>query len=120
MGSRRLKFSEVGDVERSPGIYEIYTLEGVPLKVGIAGDLRRRLVDHGRSAQSGLKFRVGNSARTPRQVVSKRSILAKHLYFDTSIAPDYDSATTSIDARWLMTKSTTCASYLRLSSSLEN
>lgn len=63
------------------------------LKVGIAGNLRRRLWQHRRSAQSGLKFRSGDSAIEPSAVVSKRSILAKHLYFDKSIAPEYDLRT---------------------------
>jgi hypothetical protein len=89
-----MRFSDVAKgVAAKPGIYEIHTIEGIPLKVGIAGNLRKRLLQHGTSRQSGLRFKAGDSASSPAGVESKRSILAKHLYFDSSIAPGYDLRT---------------------------
>jgi len=89
-----LRFSDISErfpkKPRAPGIYEIHTLSGLALKVGISGDIRERLIRHGQSKQSGLKFKVGASADEPCDVESKRSILAKHLYFDRSIDPRYD------------------------------
>jgi hypothetical protein len=89
-----LRFSEVADsVPRAPGIYEIHTLTGLALKVGIGDDVRERLIRHGQSRQSGLKFKTGSTATNPCDVDSKRSILAKHLYFDATIDPRYDMRT---------------------------
>jgi hypothetical protein len=88
-----LRFSEVTTkVECVPGYYEIWTLKGVLLKVGIAADLCKRLTQHGESLQRGLKgiVNVKTGWVNPSEVRSKRSILAKHLYFDSSIAPRYD------------------------------
>jgi len=76
-----------------PGLYEIRTLSGEKLKVGITNDLRDRLADHRASRQSGLKLRPGGDWSRPDEVDSKKSILAKHLYYDEAIAPDYDLKT---------------------------
>jgi len=86
---RRVEFEEIAsEVPESSGIYEIHTNDGTPLKVGIARNLRRRLASHFVSRQSGLKARVrGTSSWScPSEVVSKASILAKHLYFDRAIS----------------------------------
>jgi len=87
-----LKFSEIKKFvpRHVTGVYEIHTVRGVALKVGISTNLRRRLRHHGESLQSGLTFKAAKSAPHPREVTSHRSILAKHLYFDRSIAPRYD------------------------------
>jgi hypothetical protein len=73
-----------------PGLYEIQTLSGTRLKVGIAGDVAKRLSDHRASRDSGLKLTPGGDRSNPSDVRSKKSILAKHLYYDETIAPDYD------------------------------
>jgi hypothetical protein len=86
-----VRFGEVRAVEERPGIYEIHTIDGEPLKVGIAGNLRKRLTQH--SASRGLRFKNGKGAQEPHEVSSKSSILAKHLYFDSLIAPSYDLRT---------------------------
>lgn len=88
----QLRFSEVAAaVDAVPGYYEIHMVTGVLLKLGIAENLRTRLLQHGASLQSCLKGKKeGDAWSDPSDVVSKRSILAKHLYFDASIAPGYD------------------------------
>lgn len=75
------------------GIYEIHTRDGVRLKVGIAGDLRKRLRIHRASRQSGLRLCAGGDWANPLHVVSKSSILAKHLFFDSSLTTMYDLRT---------------------------
>jgi len=75
-----------------PGVYEIRFDPVTLLKVGMSGDLYRRLSDHARSAQLGLKG-PPEPWKSPRDVQSKRSILAKHLYFDRSIATDLNLRT---------------------------
>lgn len=73
------------DIESSapagPGLYEIATNEGELLKVGISGNLQKRLVQHRQSKQSRLKLKEGGDWSKPSDVTSKQSILAKHLYF---------------------------------------
>ena len=73
-----------------PGVYEIHTKSGVPLKVGIAGDLRKRLLQHRASRQSALKLKVGGDWSRPGDVRSKQSMLAKHLYYDRELTSEYD------------------------------
>lgn len=86
-----LKFSEVKDkVSASPGMYEIYTSNGIALKVGIAKDLKSRLRAHGKSRQNRLKLKDSDAGYVLGNVVSKQSILAKHLYFDDGITTEYD------------------------------
>src|SRR5688572_17747237 len=87
-----IRFGDVAtDVGRVIGYYEIHTVTGIALKAGIADDLRKRLSQHGQSLQRCLKGKNGSKDwAAPSEVESKRSILAKHLYFDASIAPSYD------------------------------
>ena len=86
------RFSEIKHrVERGqPGIYEIHTTSGLKLKVGVSGDLHRRLCQHRASRQSGLHLPPGGDWSNPNDVRSKQSIMTKHLYYDGAIAPDYD------------------------------
>lgn len=74
----------------TPGLYEIWTVDCVALKVGISCDLRSRLRCHAASRQSGLTLKDHGSWDNPDDVSSKASIFAKHLFFDSSIARDYD------------------------------
>jgi hypothetical protein len=87
-----IRFSEIERFVRArqPGIYEIHTVSGVKLKVGVAGDLLARLKDHRASRDSGLKLVAGGDRSKPSDVESKKSILAKHLFYDEAIAPAYD------------------------------
>ncbi len=86
-----MRFNEIELYIRpgQPGLYVINTGD-IPLKVGISTDLRRRLIQHRNSQQNGLKLVPGGSWDNPADVLSKRSILAKHLFFDFKIAGDYD------------------------------
>ena len=87
----KIRFSEIERiVPAQAGIYEIHTFAGTPLKVGISGNLRRRLLQHRASRQSALKLKAGGQRCNPSDVQSKGSILAKHLYYDTSLVADYD------------------------------
>jgi hypothetical protein len=80
--SFRIRFSEIETtVPTAPGLYEIVTDEGGLLKVGISGNLRRRLSQHRQSRQSRLKLKEGGDWSNPSDVMSKQSILAKHLFF---------------------------------------
>ncbi len=89
--SRRLRFDELeGNVPSKPGIYEIYMLFGEALKVGVGKSLLQRLKDHRASRQGGLKLKPNGDWNDPSDVDSKKSILAKHLFFDSSIAKNYD------------------------------
>lgn len=91
---KQIKFSEIDSaVRNTPGIYEIHTNNGVALKVGIGGDLLKRLKLHRASRDSGLKLSSGGDWGNPAHVTSKSSILAKHLYFDSSITAEYDLKT---------------------------
>lgn len=83
-------FSQVDQLLNKSGVYQIFTDDGIPLKVGIAAKLRARLRQHASSSQKYLKFKHEGAEIRPSDVRSTRSILAKHLYFDSSIAPAYD------------------------------
>ena len=90
--TRKIRFTEI---ERKlkhgqPGLYKIYTLSGVPLKVGISKDLRDRLRKHRDSRQKSLKLKLGGNRSQPTDVLSKQSILAKHLYYDEVITTNFD------------------------------
>jgi hypothetical protein len=89
---QRIKFSQIGTklLAASPGIYEIRTNEGKILKVGIGGDLRRHLKQHGASLDRRLQLKAGGQRDNPGDVVSKGSILAKHLYYDSTLTDAYD------------------------------
>lgn len=90
----KIRFCEIErHIRPEPGLYEIHTLKGRALKVGIGINLLRRLKSHRASRDSGLRWRGGCDRTNPRDVMSKSSILAKHLYFDASITRDYDLKT---------------------------
>lgn len=85
--ANQIRFSEIElCVPTSPGIYQIHTLDGVALKVGIGVNLRKRLIQHRRSRQSRLKLKPGGDWSNPADVSSTQSILTKHLYFSPSPA----------------------------------
>jgi len=88
------KFSaRIDNVIEKPGIYDIRVIDGPWLKVGISINLQSRIKDHFASRQSGLVPKPGRNRANPRNVISKKSVLAKHLYYDSRIAPDYDLRT---------------------------
>jgi len=91
MRDMKIRFSDIEKVvSAKPGIYKISTDTGILLKVGIGGNLLRRLRQHRASRDSGLKLKPNGKWSDPDDVQSKASILAKHLYFDRTIAPDLD------------------------------
>lgn len=91
--SFKIRFSEIETaLPSAPGLYEIVTDEGKLLKVGISGNLRRRLLQHRQSKQSRLKLKEGGEWSNPNDVLSKQSILAKHLYFHPPVT-GYDLKT---------------------------
>jgi hypothetical protein len=63
------------------------------LKVGIATNLRRRLRNHAASRQNALRLKPGGKHSNPDHVVSKSSILAKHLYYDANLTRAHDLTT---------------------------
>lgn len=78
----KIRFSEIETtVPVAPGLYEIVTDEGRLLKVGISGNLSKRLIQHRQSKQSRLKLKEGGDWSSPSDAMSKQSILAKHLFF---------------------------------------
>lgn len=86
-----LKFSQImSRVDELPGLYEIYTADGMCLKVGISVNLRKRLIAHGKSQQGRLRLKINGLGYTLENVQSKQSILAKHLYFDSTLTTKYD------------------------------
>ncbi|MGY3323879.1 hypothetical protein [Pseudomonas fluorescens] len=88
-----IRFSEIeAAVPTAPGLYEIVTDQGELLKVGISVNLRKRLIQHRQSRQSRLKLKDGGKWSNPSDVVSKQSILAKHLFFSGQV-PGYDLQT---------------------------
>ena len=99
---KKVCFGEIeGKVPANAGIYEIHTLTGIPLKVGISGNLRKRLLQHRASRQSGLKLRKGGQRSEPKDVESKASILAKHLYYDTTLVAGFDLTSETERRRFL-------------------
>jgi hypothetical protein len=92
---QRIRFAEIENkvpTGRS-GIYEIFMDGGIPLKVGIAANVRERLLQHRASNDSGLKLKPGGSRGNPRDLESKKSILAKHLFYDESLTQEFDLKT---------------------------
>jgi hypothetical protein len=90
----RINFSEINEkVPASPGFYEIYRNDDLLLKVGIGVNIRSRLLQHRASLQSCLVLKPNGNWLNPNDVVSKKSILAKHLYFDQTITKNYDLTT---------------------------
>ena len=90
---RRQLFEDLSTISSAQGIYEIYTQDGQGLKVGISTNLKRRLAHHTASRDSGLRLIPGGNRENPCDVQSKSSILAKHLFYDSSLTPDYDLRT---------------------------
>lgn len=89
-----IRFSQIKEmIGLTPGLYEVYTNDGIALKVGIAKDLRSRLTAHGESKQSRLKVKDARKSIEPQNIESKKSILTKHLYFDSEISKKYDLTT---------------------------
>jgi hypothetical protein len=86
-------FEHLSKIERTPGLYQIFTFEGTPLKVGISNNLQKRLKAHARSKQKYLQIKDNALGELPSDIVSKRSILAKHLFFDNEITSAYDLRT---------------------------
>ena len=90
----KVRFTEIKQVvPAKPGIYEIYTVTGTPLKVGIGGNLRKRLLQHHASRQSCLRLKPDGNWSNPKDVVSKGSILAKHLYYDSRFSKKHNLTT---------------------------
>lgn len=94
--------SDLNKVATKTGLYQIFTDDGTPLKVGIATNLRARLRQHVRSAQKYLSFKTDAANASPTDVTSKRSILAKHLYFDQTLTNQHDLRLEADRQRFLM------------------
>lgn len=100
--STKVRFTRISqDIPPSPGIYEILTDDGTSLKVGIGANLRQRLLQHRASLQSCLRLKPGGHWSNPGDVISKRSILAKHLYYDRSLTRRYDLTSEADRRRFL-------------------
>ena len=99
--ANQYEFSDIDEVPTCAGLYEVFTNRGTALKVGIAKNLRNRLKAHAASRQSALKVKKGRNRRTPSGVVSKSSVLAKHLYYDSSISNEFDLKTEKGRRRFL-------------------
>lgn len=99
----KVRFDQIeGKIPARPGIYEIHTNTGTALKVGIGVSLLKRLLQHRASLQSCLRLKVGGERGTPDDVVSKGSILAKHLYYDRSLTTAYDLRSEADRRRFLI------------------
>ena len=71
----RIRFPEIDThVPKASGVYEIHTDEGVPLKVGVAIDLLKRLKSHRASRDSGLRWKKGSDGRIWLRVPERRAI----------------------------------------------
>lgn len=81
------RFSEIEKyvTHDGSGLYEIQTQDGRPLKVGISKQLCRRLCQHRASRQKPLRLKPGGHRSNPSDVISKQSVLAKHLYYDAEM-----------------------------------
>lgn len=110
-----ISFSQMDQVTSGPGLYEVHTVSGIKLKVGTGSNLKQRLQDHRASRQSGLKLKPGGDRSQPQDVVSKKSILAKHLYYDEAIAPEYDLKTEAGRRDFLMNS---CVVFIQPTTSL--
>ncbi len=98
----KVRFADIDvRVPKAPGVYEVHTDAGVPLKIGIAVNLLTRLKSHRASRESGLRWREGSDRTNPDDVVSKSSILAKLLYFDTALTATFDLKTELSRRRFL-------------------
>jgi hypothetical protein len=98
----RIKFADIATaVPDGPGIYQIWHYGSDLLKVGIGTNLRKRLQKHRASRDSALKLKPGGTPGNPDDLVSKGSILAKHLYFDQGLVKKYDLTTEDGRRRFL-------------------
>jgi hypothetical protein len=88
-----MSFDSLHEIQNTPGLYQIHTFDGVPLKVGIAKSLRSRLRQHFKSSQRRLKPTTTGEISQPNHLISKQSILAKHLFFDNTLTTEYDLKT---------------------------
>lgn len=98
--AQRIQFKKLKrDVEKDVGLYGIFfrdrtgKVEG--LKVGISKNLKRRLDSHFESRDSALKRKDGlkmtpEYSDGPDGLVSKGSILAKHLFFDDELGREFN------------------------------
>ena len=94
--ARQIRFSEIrAKIPERLGIYAIHTKSGRALKVGIGKNLQARLLRHRASLDSALTSKGRHNRANPDNVVSKGSILAKHLYYDESVTRCYDLKTQS-------------------------
>ena len=99
----RVSFAAIeAEVPEEPGLYQIRTINDECLKVGIAQNLRKRLKQHRASRQACLRLKPGGDWANPADVVSKQSILAKHLFFDQRT--NYDLKTELGRQRFLHTE----------------
>jgi len=100
--STKVRFKRISqEIPAGSGIYEILTDDGTSLKVGIGANLRQRLLQHRASLQSCLRLKAGGDWSNPGDVVSKRSILAKHLYYDRWLTSQYDLTSEADRRRFL-------------------
>ena len=95
-------FDVVQTVPTEPGVYEVWLRGGRALKVGIAMSLRKRLTTHAASRASGLKLKSGGKWTCPNDVMSKQSVLTKHLFFDREYSSQYDLCSENDRRRFLV------------------
>lgn len=116
--NRSFRFSDIEQhaPASAPGLYEIHTTTGIPLKVGISKNLRKRLIQHRASRQSGLRLKPGGTWENPRDVESKNSVLAHHLYYDAQISPSVD-LTSESGRRYFLENF--CVVFIELTDSLD-
>lgn len=101
---QRIAFRDIDTLDtKRPGVYEVHTRSGAAA-VGIAADLKKRLRQHRASRDSALKLKSEGDRKNPNDVLSKQSILAKHLYYDSEIAPAFDLTTELGRQRFLQTE----------------
>jgi hypothetical protein len=104
----KISFDKIDEsIGSVPGIYEIWMRSDtarpdIGLKAGISINGRKRLKDHVASRDSGLKWRTVGNSSNPDDCVSKKSILAKHLYFDKALTAEFDLTTEADRRRFLL------------------
>jgi T5orf172 domain len=86
----RIKFSEIENkVLPRVGIYEIYTENDIPLKIGISNNPKKRLSQHHASKDKYLRFIQDQDRSNPSNARSKQSILTKHFCYDKLITTEF-------------------------------
>ncbi len=83
MNKSRFTEPKDSDVPEKPGLYEIYRDDGIPLKVGRSGNLRRRLMSNHRKSNT------------------HNTILACHMKLDETLTPEYNFAKRSQRQKFL-------------------